>query len=456
MADGGSAARRPLARTAGARSTRTKASSPKRRIKPRAAGRREEAWPSALFRKAPPRLLTRANSIPGLPRDQFYGPWLFSTAEARTINSSSSLAPIQHTGGAATCSAWPRFGALRTATPPHIKAPPDHSPCALAATKTRRTKAFFHSLLGSNEGVRSLAPSYCARPPRPASSPEAPSRPGPSRRPCPPTAETRRERAANASRTRHERVANASRRRRACPFTPAAGAPCAAGARAVGAARTRCGRRPSRAPRRSNPRVVSRTCPGSVVSPSPRRAPGAATRREDGAAARERERDRARAREREGAISDEREQDARARCERGNSDRARTAARLCEWSMSISSGARAVLAHALSRRGPASRASRTNRTETNRATRRPASRDARGGAGSEPFAASRRRRRTSLSTASRAAPYASSHRSTSALPDSAAKRESQNEFVPQSHCFGSEASKAPTRRATARALRRRR
>ena len=27
---------------------------------------------------------------PGLPRDQFSGPWLFSTAEARTINSSSS------------------------------------------------------------------------------------------------------------------------------------------------------------------------------------------------------------------------------------------------------------------------------------------------------------------------------------------------------------------------------
>ena len=30
---------------------------------------------------------------PGLPRDQFSGPWLFSTAEARTINSSSPTAP---------------------------------------------------------------------------------------------------------------------------------------------------------------------------------------------------------------------------------------------------------------------------------------------------------------------------------------------------------------------------
>ena len=126
---------------------------------------------------------------------------------------------------------------------------------------------------------------------------------------------TRRERVANASRTRHERVANASWRRRACPFTPAAGAPCAAGARAVGAARTRCGRRPSRAPRRSNPRVVSRTCPGSVVSPSPRRAPGAATRREDGAAARERERDRARASER--GRHQTRENKTRARDARG-------------------------------------------------------------------------------------------------------------------------------------------
>ena len=28
--------------------------------------------------------------LPGLPRDQISGPWLFSTAEARTINSSSS------------------------------------------------------------------------------------------------------------------------------------------------------------------------------------------------------------------------------------------------------------------------------------------------------------------------------------------------------------------------------
>ena len=28
--------------------------------------------------------------LPGLPRDQFSGPWLLSTAEARTINSSSS------------------------------------------------------------------------------------------------------------------------------------------------------------------------------------------------------------------------------------------------------------------------------------------------------------------------------------------------------------------------------
>ena len=32
----------------------------------------------------------KQQKIPGLPRDQFSGPWLFSTAEARTINSSSS------------------------------------------------------------------------------------------------------------------------------------------------------------------------------------------------------------------------------------------------------------------------------------------------------------------------------------------------------------------------------
>ena len=36
------------------------------------------------------REFARARRRPGLPRDQFYGPWLFSTAEARTSNSSSS------------------------------------------------------------------------------------------------------------------------------------------------------------------------------------------------------------------------------------------------------------------------------------------------------------------------------------------------------------------------------
>ena len=36
------------------------------------------------------REFVRARRRPGLPRDQFSGPWLFSTAEARTINSSSS------------------------------------------------------------------------------------------------------------------------------------------------------------------------------------------------------------------------------------------------------------------------------------------------------------------------------------------------------------------------------
>ena len=36
------------------------------------------------------REFVRAQRRPGLPRDQFSGPWLFSTAEARTINSSSS------------------------------------------------------------------------------------------------------------------------------------------------------------------------------------------------------------------------------------------------------------------------------------------------------------------------------------------------------------------------------
>ena len=42
--------------------------------------------PSGAFFLLPP-------GVPGLPRDQFSGPWLFSTAEARTINSSSSSSP---------------------------------------------------------------------------------------------------------------------------------------------------------------------------------------------------------------------------------------------------------------------------------------------------------------------------------------------------------------------------
>ena len=56
--------------------------------KPRARSRR----PLVHHLVAHPRSASRARSsgAPGLPRDQFSGPWLFSTAEARTSNSSSS------------------------------------------------------------------------------------------------------------------------------------------------------------------------------------------------------------------------------------------------------------------------------------------------------------------------------------------------------------------------------
>ena len=50
------------------------------------------------------REFVRAQRRPGLPRDQFSGPWLFSTAEARTINSSSPNGDLRggtpaHLGG---------------------------------------------------------------------------------------------------------------------------------------------------------------------------------------------------------------------------------------------------------------------------------------------------------------------------------------------------------------------
>ena len=57
------------------------------------------ATPRAFFPRIFPhdvprteREFTRVQTGPGLPRDQFSRPWLFSTVEARTINSSSSSA----------------------------------------------------------------------------------------------------------------------------------------------------------------------------------------------------------------------------------------------------------------------------------------------------------------------------------------------------------------------------
>ena len=54
-----------------------------------------------VFPQAAPRTereFARAPQLgPGLPRDQVSGPWLLSTAEARTINSSSTQFAIYHT-----------------------------------------------------------------------------------------------------------------------------------------------------------------------------------------------------------------------------------------------------------------------------------------------------------------------------------------------------------------------